>query len=266
MSETDSGGKMKRHRLLGVYVDALTIGGLNRLIKTAVKNRKKTIIANHNLHSIYLFHHDAKMRSFYDSAAYVHIDGMPIVFWAKLLRMELAAENRVTYMDWIVPLLREAAASGWRVFYLGGAAAVTAKAAQRIAGDFPGLPLRFHHGFFDLNGAENQEVLAAIRAFRPQLLLVGMGMPRQEHWILDNFHEIAADVVLTAGACFDYLAGVLLTPPRWLGKLGLEWIYRLAHEPQRLWKRYLWEPWFILPLAVRDLARRLSEFFSTTGR
>jgi N-acetylglucosaminyldiphosphoundecaprenol N-acetyl-beta-D-mannosaminyltransferase len=256
MNETGAGRKKERHRLLGVQVDALTIDSMNRVIAAAVKKREKTIIANHNLHSVYLFHHDAKMRSFYESAAYVHIDGMPLVFWGRLLGMDLAAKNRVTYVDWIVPLLKMAAANGWRVFYLGGAAAVTAEAAQRVAADFPGLPQRFHHGFFDLHGAENKEVLAAINAFRPQLLLVGMGMPRQEHWILDNYEEIAADVVLTAGACFDCLAGVLPTPPRWLGKLGLEWIYRLAHEPRRLWKRYLWEPWFILPLAARDLARR----------
>lgn len=247
---------MKRLRLLGVDVDALTVDELNQLVRSAVEKGEKTVIANHNLHSVYLFHRDAGMRAFYESASYVHIDGMPLVFWGKLLGMKLRVNHRVTYVDWIAPLLETAAASGWRVFYLGGAAAVTAEAARRIAGAFPGLALRCHHGFFDAWGAENRVVLAAINDFRPQLLLVGMGMPRQEHWILDNALQIKADVVLTAGACFDYLAGALPTPPRWLGRLGLEWVHRLAHEPRRLWKRYLWEPWFLLPLAARDVAGR----------
>jgi len=102
-------------------------------------------------------------------------------------------------------------------------------------------------------------VLAQIREFQPQVLMVGMGMPRQEYWILDNLPDIAANVVLTAGACFDYLAGVIPTPPRWLGKIGLEWIFRLWHEPRRLWKRYLWEPWLLLPLAPKDVLRRFKK-------
>lgn len=255
--QANSPGKMKRFRLLGVQVNALTIAGLNRLIKTVISNDKKTVIANHNLHSIYLFHHDAGMRCFYDSAGYIHIDGMPLVYWARLLGIKLKAENRITYVDWITPLLREAAANNWRIFYLGGKTGTAEKAAQKINGEFPDLALRFHHGYFDQDGDANREVLSMINEFRPHILLVGMGMPRQEYWIMKNFDGIEASVILTAGACFDYLAGVIPTPPRWLGKTGLEWVYRLLHEPRRLWKRYLWEPWFILPSACKDLARRL---------
>jgi len=78
-------------------------------------------------------------------------------------------------------------------------------------------------------------------------------MPRQEHWVIENFENIHANVILTAGACFDYIAGVIPTPPRWMGWLGLEWLYRLLSEPRRLAKRYLLEPWALLPLAIMDL-------------
>lgn len=242
---------------MGVQVNALTISGLNQLIVQAVADRKKTIIANHNLHSVYLFHREAKMRSFYNQAEYIHIDGMPLIFWARLLGIKLKSNNRITYVDWIKPLLKEADTNKWRIFYLGGKKGVAEKAVQKITDEFPDLRLQYHHGFFDHQGVSNQVVLAAIREFKPQVLMVGMGMPRQEYWVLDNFHELAANVVLSAGACFDYLAGVTPTPPRWLGRMGMEWIYRLLHEPRRLWKRYLWEPWFILPIAVKDLARLL---------
>jgi N-acetylglucosaminyldiphosphoundecaprenol N-acetyl-beta-D-mannosaminyltransferase len=248
---------MKCYSLLGVKLNALTIVELNGLIKWAVENGKKTIIANHNLHSVYLFHHEAKMRSFFDHADYVHIDGMPLVFWARVLGIKLKLRNRITYVDWIKPLLAEAVKNNWRVFYLGSRDGVAVEALKKIQGEFPDLRMQCHHGYFDRQGTPNRDVLAMIEKFQPHILMVGMGMPRQEYWILDNFNEISAGVVLASGACFDYLAGVVPTPPRWLGKIGMEWIYRLIHEPRRLWKRYLWEPWFILPLAAKDLARLL---------
>ena len=250
---------METYSLLGVKVNALTIAGLNQLIKSAVENERKMVIANHNLHSVFLFHHEEKMRSFYGQAEYIHIDGMPLVFWARVLGLKLKSNNRITYVDWIKPLLAEAAENKWRVFYLGGRNGVAEKALQKINGEFPHLHLQCHHGFFDSQGVPNQEVLVQIREFQPQVLMVGMGMPRQEYWILDNLPDIAANVVLTAGACFDYLAGVIPTPPRWLGKIGLEWIFRLWHEPRRLWKRYLWEPWLLLPLAPKDVLRRFKK-------
>jgi N-acetylglucosaminyldiphosphoundecaprenol N-acetyl-beta-D-mannosaminyltransferase len=248
---------MKTYSLLGVNVNSLTIEALIRLIAQTVEKGKKTIIANHNLHSVYLFHREAKMRSFYDRADYIYIDGMPLVFWARVLGIKLKLENRVTLLDWIAPLLTEAAKNNWRIFYLGGRNGIAEKARQKINGEFPRLELQCHHGFFERRGAPNQEVLAEIRDFRPHVLLVGMGMPLQECWIADNYHELAANVILNAGACFDYLAGAVPTPPRWLGKIGLEGIYRLVHEPRRLWKRYLYEPWFILPQAIKDLVRLL---------
>jgi N-acetylglucosaminyldiphosphoundecaprenol N-acetyl-beta-D-mannosaminyltransferase len=248
---------MKSYKLLGVKVNALTIAELNQLIRMAVESNQKTIIANHNLHSVYLFHHEAKMRSFYDRAEYIHIDGMPLIFWARLLGIKLKLNNRITFVDWIMPLLTEADRKKWRVFYLGGKDGVAERALQKIHGVFPDLELQCHHGYFEQQGALNLEVLARIREFRPQLLMVGMGMPRQEYWIDKNYENIVANVLLNTGACFDYLAGAIPTPPRWLGKIGMEWIYRLLHEPRRLWKRYLWEPWFLLPHVFRDLARLL---------
>jgi N-acetylglucosaminyldiphosphoundecaprenol N-acetyl-beta-D-mannosaminyltransferase len=85
--------------------------------------------------------------------------------------------------------------------------------------------------------------------------MVGMGMPRQEHWIVDNFELLGPVVVLPCGAAIDYVAGEIPTPPRWAGRCGLEWLYRLAAEPGRLWKRYLIEPWFVLLLMGRHWLR-----------
>lgn len=246
--------KSNRYNLLGVQIDALTISQLNSLISQAVQSKNKSIIAHHNMHSIYLYHHDLKMKAFYAKADYVHIDGMALVIMGKLLGFPLKREHRVTYADWVWQLIPEAVNQGWRVFYLGSKPGVAAKGAQILHDKFLGLEMATVHGYFHASpkNLENQIVLAQINAYNPHVLMVGMGMPRQEHWILDNLDQIQTNVILTCGACIDYVAGVIPTPPRWMGKVGLEWLYRLFSEPKRLWKRYLVEPWFLLKILFQS--------------
>jgi N-acetylglucosaminyldiphosphoundecaprenol N-acetyl-beta-D-mannosaminyltransferase len=242
---------MDRLTLLGVKVDTLSIGELNHLVSEAINKGENILIANHNLHSIYLYHHDDKMEVFYQKADYIHIDGMPILLWAKLLGYPVKREQRVTYVDWIYPLMALAESKGFRVFYLGGMPGVAERAAVILRSRYPNLQIQTHHGYF--SPEENHAVLDEIRDFQPHILMVGMGMPKQEHWVVDNLEKVSANVILTAGACFDYIAGVIPTPPRWMGRVGLEWLYRLLSEPRRLAKRYLVEPWALLPYAVEDL-------------
>jgi N-acetylglucosaminyldiphosphoundecaprenol N-acetyl-beta-D-mannosaminyltransferase len=137
------------------------------------------------------------------------------------------------------------------LFYLGVKPGVAERAAEILRNQYPGLQIRTRHGYF--SSEENEAVVKSINAFKPHILMVGMGMPRQEHWVVDNLNEIHANAILTSGACFDYIAGAIPTPPRWMGRVGLEWLYRLISEPRRLAKRYLIEPWALLPLAIKDL-------------
>ncbi|BAZ53544.1 WecB/TagA/CpsF family glycosyl transferase [Nostoc sp. NIES-4103] len=244
-----------RYKFLGVQVDAFSIYELNSLIGESIDLNQKWIIANHNLHSLYIYHHDTKMRAFYAQADYSHIDGMPLVLIGKLLGFPLKREQRVTYADWVWPLMAEAAEKGWRVFYLGSKPGVAERGARILQQKFTGLQIATAHGYIDIRqeSQENLATLAAIKAYQPHVLMVGMGMPRQEYWILDNLQHIHTNAILTSGACMDYVAGAVSTPPRWMGKLGLEWFYRLWSEPKRLWKRYLLEPWFVARLFLREI-------------
>ena len=104
--------------------------------------------------------------------------------------------------------------------------------------------------------ADNEALVKRINAYRPDLLMVGMGMPRQEYWTQDNFSQLDVHVILSStGAALEYIAGAAPTPPRWAGRIGLEWMFRLAHEPRRLFSRYLIEPWYILLLLLMDYPR-----------
>jgi N-acetylglucosaminyldiphosphoundecaprenol N-acetyl-beta-D-mannosaminyltransferase len=246
---------MQTVELLGIQVTGATIEDLHEQIRKSVATKSKWILANHNLHSLYLYHHDAKLRQFYSRAKLAHADGMSMIALARLLGHALAREQRVTYVDWIGPLMKEASEQGWRVFFVGGQPGVGEKARELLKSKFPGLELKVHHGYFDNRpaNAENREVLALIDSFRPHVLMVGMGMPRQEHWIFDNLEQLNANSILPSGACMDFVAGAVPTPPRWMGKIGLEWFFRLITDPGRLWKRYLVEPWFVAKLVCCEL-------------
>lgn len=242
-------------KFLGIQVDALNISQLNGLIAKSIQKQQKWIIANHNLNSLHIYHHDPKMRAFYAKADYTHIDGMPLVFIGKLRGYSIEREHRVTYADWVYPLMEEAATKGWRIFYLGSKPGVAENGADILRRKFPGLKIACAHGYIDArkDSQDNQNTIAQINAFQPHIVMVGMSMPRQEHWILDNLQQLQTNAILPSGACMDYVAGVVPTPPRWMGRMGLEWSYRLFSEPKRLWKRYLVQPWFISKLLIQEI-------------
>ena len=111
-------------------------------------------------------------------------------------------------------------------------------------------------GFFEWGGAQEAEILLDIAAFRPDVLMVGMGMPRQEAWIERCYDRLPDCVILPVGAAFDYEAGAITTPPSWTGRLGLEGVYRLLCEPRRTFARYVLEPWALVRPALQDVAMR----------
>ncbi|MGF1541123.1 MAG: WecB/TagA/CpsF family glycosyltransferase, partial [Pleurocapsa sp.] len=245
----------KYYQLLGVQVNLLDMNQLNSLIVKAVKHQTKWIIANHNLNSLYIYHHNSQMRAFYNQANYIHIDGMALVLLGKLLGIPCQRKHRVTYADWVWSLMEKAVEQDWRILYLGAKPGVADKGAEILQNQYPNLQIDTIHGYFNPapDNSENQIVLDKINFYQPHVLMVGMGMPRQEQWILDNIDRINTNVILPSGACIDYVAGAIKTPPRWMGKIGLEWLYRLITEPNRLWKRYLIEPWFIAWLFLKEL-------------
>jgi len=244
--------------ILGVRVNPFTISQLNGLIKECIRSDKRCIIAHQNLHGVFFCHRDAQVRSFYLHSHYVHVDSMPMIFLARFLGYPVQRGQRVTFVDWVIPLFHEASLHGWRVFYLGSRPRVASKGARILQERFGKLSILVEHGYFnDTPGhRENENVIRQINIFRPHILMVGMGMPRQEQWILRSFPKLKANVVLNCGGCMDYIAGVTAIPPRWLGRAGLEWLCRLIYEPRRLWRRCLYEPFFLLKPLIKDLRAR----------
>jgi N-acetylglucosaminyldiphosphoundecaprenol N-acetyl-beta-D-mannosaminyltransferase len=150
--------------------------------------------------------------------------------------------QRITYADWIWTLAEFVEPRGFTFFFLGARPGVVEKAAAGLREGFPNLRIvSTHHGYFDKTpgSPENEAVIQQINAVRPNILIVGFGMPLQERWLMENWERIEANVALTGGAVFDYISGELRRGPRWMTDHSLEWLARLIIEPRRLWKRYL---------------------------
>jgi N-acetylglucosaminyldiphosphoundecaprenol N-acetyl-beta-D-mannosaminyltransferase len=231
-----------------------------RAIDGAAARLGTTLIANHNAHSLFLLRRSARLRAFFAAADLIQIDSTPLIAWGRLLGLPLRPAMRSTYLDWRDDFWKLAEARRWRVFYLGGAPGVAEEAVRRLGERHPRAAIAARHGYFDHapDCAESRAVLGEIVAFDPDVLMVGMGMPLQELWALENRAALKRGVILTVGAAFDYEAGVQKTPPRWTGRLGVEWLARLVDQPGRLAFRYLVEPWWLLGPALGDIGAALA--------
>jgi len=155
----------------------------------------------------------------------------------------------------------------YRHFFYGGEPGVPERLAESLKQRFPGMQTVgvYSPPFRRLNAKEDDEVVALISRAAPDVLWVGLGTPKQERWMFEHAHRLQVPVLVSVGAAFDLLSGRRKQAPRWLRHHGLEWLFRLLHEPRRLWRRYLvYGPKFIAYLAL-DLLR-LEDFKSLRHR
>lgn len=238
-------------------MDPLTVAELHARILGIVREGGHALVLHVNVHGLNLCYRDPGLRSFFGTAPVVFCDGAGVVLAARILGRCLP--ERITYADWAWQLAGFAERENLSLFFLGAQPGVAGKAAARLLTRYPNLKIAgIHHGYFDraVGAPENEAMLAEINASRPDVLLVGFGMPLQERWLMQNWDRIDARVALTGGAVFDYVSGELKRGPRILTDNGFEWLARLLIEPGRLWRRYLiGNPIFL----ARVLVQRLTE-------
>jgi N-acetylglucosaminyldiphosphoundecaprenol N-acetyl-beta-D-mannosaminyltransferase len=250
----------ERFRALGGAMDLVKSAEVFHFVTGKIKAGQKAIIANHNLHSLYLIQKNDEIREFFNRADLIEVDSMPLIFWARVNGRPSRRFHRATYLDWRDEFWNNVVEQGWRVFFLGSEPGVAELAQERILTQWPDVQLATHHGYFDMSpdSEENAAIVDQINAFGADIVLVGMGMPRQEIWILRNLDKLTACVSFTVGGAFDYEAGVQKPAPRWLGQFGVEWAYRLMIDPRRKFHRYCVEPFYLLAPAIRDLTASLT--------
>ncbi len=226
--------------LLGVGVDALRLDELLAYMAGVIAARRRAVISYANIHALNIAYRLPWFRAFLNDSDIVFCDGFGVKWGARLLGAQLP--ERFTHTDWLTRLADLASRDGFSIFLLGARPGVATEVARRWRQSYPHLRIAgTHHGYFDKTPgcSENQAVVDAINAVKPNLLIVGFGMPIQERWLLENWERLDVHVALTAGAVFDYLAGAVPRAPAWMTDHGLEWLGRLVIEPRRLWRRYL---------------------------
>jgi N-acetylglucosaminyldiphosphoundecaprenol N-acetyl-beta-D-mannosaminyltransferase len=191
-----------------------------------------------NAHVLNQSQETAELRDALESADLVYCDGYGVRLAAKALDVEIP--HRMTGADWIWDLAALCETSGQSLYLLGSEPEVSRQAAARLNRWYPRLRVAgCHHGYFEPGSAHDARVIEDINMRRPDIVLVGMGTPKQELWVQQNAEHLDASVLWTVGALFDYVSGRVPRAPSWLADNGLEWIFRLAIEPQRMWRRYL---------------------------
>jgi N-acetylglucosaminyldiphosphoundecaprenol N-acetyl-beta-D-mannosaminyltransferase len=239
--------QVPQERLFGLNLCTFDMQEAVAHVDSVLRSNASKVLFTANVDHVVRYSNDEEFRGYYRVADLVFADGTPLLWSARLLRRRLHA--RVTGVDLMTALCGLAASGGYRCFLLGAKKETLSKTEAVLRQRFPAIQIAgSHHGYFD----DSRPVLELIRQARPQLLFVGMGSPRQEKWIADHRKQLSG-VVLPVGGSFEVLAGEKKRAPQLMQRLGLEWTWRLAQDPRRLWKRYLLEDLVFLKLFFREL-------------
>jgi N-acetylglucosaminyldiphosphoundecaprenol N-acetyl-beta-D-mannosaminyltransferase len=248
--------------VLGVGVSAITLDSAVQFIESWIlrRPRRANYVCITGVHGIVESRHDRRLRDIHNEAGLVTPDGMPLVFMAH--RLGYKTVSRVYGPDLMRRLTELSAAKGYRQFYYGGAPGVAEQLVATLKSRHPELQVAgsLTPPFRVLTLAEDAAVVDRINAAAADIVWVGLSTPKQEFWMASHAARLNAAVLIGVGAAFDFLAGTKSQAPAWMQQSGLEWFYRLACEPRRLWKRYSRiVPYFLLFASLQLLRARILE-------
>lgn len=232
----------KKVTILGVPVDAITMGEAVARIDGFIEKRTPVLVATANAEMLMRATHDGALRRILQGAAMVTPDGAGTVWAAHHLGH--AMPERVAGYDMVQELMREAPAKHRRIFFFGSAPGVADKAKKKAEQLYPGIEIvGTRNGFF--TAADEPAIIEEIKAAHPDILLAALGVPKQEKWLAKHLSELSVPVAIGVGGTFDVMAGVMKRAPRWMQRAKLEWLFRGMMQPQRA-GRLLALPRFVL--------------------
>ena len=235
-ADVPSGTTRKAVRILNGRFDALSAHQVVDEVVRTIDAGQRGVICTVNVAILMMMRSNPRLQRFADTARWAVADGQPLVWSSHLGRPTLP--ERVTGADLIDLLCARAAREGIGVYFLGASDAIVRQVVDLLRKRHPALDVRgWADGYFGPNEASDRA--DAIARSGAQLLFVAMGVPRQEYFIEEQWGRLGANVAIGVGGSFDVVAGLRKRAPRLTQRLGLEWAYRLAQEPRRLFMRYL---------------------------
>ena len=228
-----------RSNILGVGISVINMELALAQIGSWIDHDDRQYVCVTSAHPISVCQRDERLRCIINQAGMVTPDGMPLVWLSRLQGYRFI--ERVYGPDLLLAACERSLQMGWTHFFYGGGNGVADKVAERLIERYPGLKVvgMVTPPFRPLTQEENETIVAAINSASPDILWVGLGAPKQEYWMAEHLGMLDVPVMIGIGAAFDFHAGIKRQAPRWMQQIGLEWIYRLACEPRRLWRRYL---------------------------
>ncbi|PJA30408.1 MAG: glycosyltransferase [candidate division Zixibacteria bacterium CG_4_9_14_3_um_filter_46_8] len=225
---------MKRYEFLGYPVDSLTTDEALMTIDRYIEEHKPHRITPINASKLCRVDSDSRLANIIKKSDMV-IPEYAVIWGANQLKIKLA--EHIGGIMLMRSILEKAPFKNYKIYFLGAKEEVVTEMVKRLKREHRDLNITgYHHGYF--TSENDREIIEDIRSKCPDILLVAMGTPKQEVWIDDHFEELNVPVVMGVGGSFDVFAGLTKETPDYL-RCGFEWLYRLAQDPKRLWKRYI---------------------------
>lgn len=243
---------MARMKFMNTEIDNLTMDETLDMMDNLIQQNKNAYVVTPNVDHIVQLEADDELCEVYKNADLILTDGKPLLWIAKWYGTPI--KEKISGSDLFPRLCKMAAKQGYTMFFLGAAEGVAAKAAKNLTRRFPGLNVVGTYSppyGFEKDDAEMQKITTIIRDAQPHILIIGLGCPKQEKFILHNREKLGVPLSLGLGASLDFEAGNIKRCPKWMADLGFEWLFRITQDPKRLAKRYFVDDVKIFELAIK---------------
>lgn len=247
---------MSRIKFMNTEIDNLTmqetLQAIERLIYENRNTNKSAYVVTPNVDHIVQLETNKELQAVYKNASLILTDGKPLIWISKWYGTPI--KEKISGSDLFPLLCKMSAEKGYKMFFLGAAEGVATKAAENLATRFKGLQVvgTYSPPFgFEKDENEMAKIKSMIKEADPDILIAGLGTPKQEMFMHHHCVEIGVPISFGLGASFDFEAGNIKRAPRWMADHGLEWLFRITQDPKRLMKRYLVDDMKIVGLAIK---------------
>lgn len=243
---------MARIKFMNTCIDNLTMSETLNEIDKLIQKKKCSYVVTPNVDHIVRLEKDEELQKVYKNASLVLTDGKPLIWISKWYKTPI--KEKISGSDLFPRVCQLAANKNYTIYLLGAAEGVADTAARNLMKKYPGLNIvgTYSPPFgFEKNEQEMNKIKTQIQDVHPDILIVGLGCPKQEKFMYYHCKELGVPISFGLGACIDFEAGNIKRAPKWMSNHGLEWLYRFSKEPKRLFKRY-----FVDDIKIIQVARK----------